>query len=87
MIDVGDDDVAELPEPKKRSCRKRAPAPKPKPAPAEDPLLQSVSLMAGKLDPNLENKDILEICAMKGIFFAPPRWHRPGGYEKKKDQK
>lgn len=87
VVDVGDGDVVEVPEPKKMCRRESETAPKPAnaasaSASAVDPLLEAVSSIATKLDPNLENMDILEICAMKGIFFAPPRWHRPGGYEK-----
>lgn len=81
-VDIGDGDVVEVAEPEKKSRGESSTAPKSKPAPAVDPFLEALLLIAGKLDPNLENLDILEICAMKGIFFDPPRWHRPGGYEK-----
>ncbi|ONK56300.1 uncharacterized protein A4U43_C10F6360 [Asparagus officinalis] len=42
----------------------------------------------GEPDMSLENVDILEIAAMRGIHIEPPRWHRPGGYgPKPKDSK
>lgn len=88
MVGVGDDVVAEVPVAKEGYGLKRALAPKPKPAPAAkaadlDPLVQAVSMMTAKLHPKLEDVDILKICSLKGIDFAPPemappRWLREG---------
>ncbi|PKA53314.1 hypothetical protein AXF42_Ash010044 [Apostasia shenzhenica] len=46
-------------------------------------LLDVVKMMSKKPDRRLGEMDILEIAAMKGIDFPPPRWWRPGGYEAK----
>lgn len=35
-------------------------------------------------DRSLACRDILEIAESKGLFFPPPKWWRPGGYDKVK---
>ncbi|ONK61675.1 uncharacterized protein A4U43_C08F32410 [Asparagus officinalis] len=41
--------------------------------------MELLVMMFGEPDMSLENMDILEVAAMRGIKFDPPRWHRPGG--------
>lgn len=45
-------------------------------------LLDVARKMCTKPNRRFADMDILEIAAMKGIYFPPPSWWRPGGYEK-----
>ncbi|KAK8916422.1 hypothetical protein KSP39_PZI022705 [Platanthera zijinensis] len=42
--------------------------------------LDIVKMMSEKPNERFEDTDILEVAAMKGIHFPPPRWWKPGGY-------
>ncbi|ONK66144.1 uncharacterized protein A4U43_C06F4590 [Asparagus officinalis] len=46
--------------------------------------MELLAMMFGEPDMSLENMDILEVVAMRGIKFDPPRWHCHGGYERKR---
>lgn len=42
--------------------------------------LDILKMMSEKPNERFGDTDILEVAAMKGIHFAPPRWWKPGGY-------
>ncbi|PKU81586.1 hypothetical protein MA16_Dca007693 [Dendrobium catenatum] len=42
-------------------------------------LLDVVKMMCTKTNERFADTDILEIAAMKGIYFPPPSWCKPGG--------